>query len=260
MGRHFADGPAAHPLPHRDGPGVTERPRPVKLVLFDVDGTLVDSQNIIVASQHAAFAAYGLEPPSRELSLSIVGLSLVEAFTVLVGPKGPIEGLVEAYKTAFGTLRQDPALAEPLFPGAEECLGWLGGREDVLLGIATGKSRRGVSHLLARHDWERVFATIQTADDAPSKPHPAMIRQAMAMVGAAPEETVMIGDSSYDMEMARAAGAMPIGVSWGFQPVAALREAGAARIVDTYLELQGVLRDFLDRVSHPPAQGPISQP
>lgn len=222
----------------------------MKLVLFDVDGTLVDSQNIIVAAQHAAFAAYGLEPPSRELSLSIVGLSLVEAFTVLVGPKAPVEGLAEAYKDAFATLRQDPANAEPLFPGAAACLEWLSRREDVLLGIATGKSRRGVSHLLERHDWGRIFATIQTADDAPSKPHPAMIRQAMEEVGAAPEDTVMIGDSSYDMEMARAAGVLPVGVSWGFQPVAALREAGAGTIVDSYAELDSTLRDFLGPPSH----------
>ncbi|MCB5175668.1 HAD-IA family hydrolase [Microvirga lenta] len=225
----------------------------MKLVIFDVDGTLVDSQNIIVAAQHAAFAAYGLEPPSREMSLSIVGLSLVEAFTVLVGPKGPVEGLAEAYKNAFGSLRLDPALAEPLFPGAEACLDWLRSREDVLLGIATGKSRRGVGHLLDRHGWERVFATIQTADDAPSKPHPAMIRQAMEEVGASPEDTVMIGDSSFDMEMAKAAGVLPIGVSWGFQPVAALKEAGAGRIVGSYAELEGALRRFLDPLSHPAA-------
>jgi phosphoglycolate phosphatase len=126
----------------------------LKLVLFDVDGTLVDSQNIIVAAQQMAFAAHGLEPPSRERSLSIVGLSLTEAFTVLVGPKGPIDSLVEAYKDAFLTLRQDPANAEPLFPGVEHCLEWLDGRDDVLLGIATGKSRRGVAHLLDRHSWQ----------------------------------------------------------------------------------------------------------
>lgn len=232
--------------------------RPLKLVLFDVDGTLVDSQNIIVAAQHAAFAAFGLQPPSREASLSIVGLSLAEAFTVLVGPKGPIEGLVQAYKDAFGTLRQDPAHAEPLFPGVEDCLQWLSRREDTLLGIATGKSRRGVRHLLDRHGWHAVFTTIQTADDAPSKPHPAMILQAMEEVGAAPHETVMIGDSSYDMEMARAAGVLPIGVSWGFQPVAALTEAGAGRIVDSYGELDTTLRDLLNDPSQPAARATIS--
>lgn len=221
----------------------------MKLVIFDVDGTLVDSQNIIVASQHAAFAAFGLEPPSRELSLSIVGLSLAEAFIVLAGPHAPIEGLVTAYKDAFGVLRTDPALAEPLFPGAEECLAGLERRDDVLLGIATGKTRRGVSHLLDRHQWHTRFATIQTADGAPSKPHPAMILQAMEEVGAAPEDTVMIGDSSYDMAMARAAGVLPIGVSWGFQPVAALTEAGADCIVDSYEDLAPVLDAFLSRLS-----------
>ncbi len=217
----------------------------MKLVLFDVDGTLVDSQNLIVAAQHAAFAAFGLEPPSRERSLSIVGLSLTEAFTVLVGPKAPIEGLVQAYKEAFFTLRQDPALAEPLFPGAGACLDWLSAREDVFLGIATGKSRRGVAHLLDRHGWHKSFATIQTADDAPSKPHPGMILQAMEELGVTPQDTVMIGDSSYDMAMARAAGVLPIGVSWGFQPVEALKEAGAGHIVHSYPELDPVLQSFL---------------
>ncbi len=221
----------------------------MKLVLFDVDGTLIDSQNVIVAAQRMAFAACGLETPSRERSLSIVGLSLVEAFTVLVGPKGPIERLVEAYKDAFHTLRQDPANAEPLFPGVERCLDWLDGREDVVLGIATGKSRRGVAHLLDGHGWHDTFSVIQTADDAPSKPHPGMILQAMKETGAGPHDTVMVGDSSFDMGMARAAGVLPVGVSWGFQPVAALAEAGAGPIVHSYAELETVLREFLDSPS-----------
>jgi len=221
----------------------------LKLVLFDVDGTLVDSQNIIIAAQQMAFAAHGLEPPSRERSLSIVGLSLAEAFTVLVGSGGPIEGLVEAYKDAFLTLRQDPANAEPLFPGVEHCLEWLDDREDVLLGIATGKSRRGVAHLLDRHGWHDVFSVIQTADDAPSKPHPGMILQAMQETGAGPRGTVMVGDSSFDMAMARGAGVLPVGVSWGFQPVAALTVAGAGPIVHSYGALEAVLQEFLDAPS-----------
>lgn len=217
----------------------------MKLVLFDVDGTLVDSQNLIVAAQRVAFAACGLEPPSRERSLSIVGLSLPEAFRALVGPEGPIDALVQAYKNAFFELRADPANAEPLFPGVKECLHRLHRRNDVLLGIATGKSRRGVRHILERHGFETFFATIQTADDAPSKPHPGMIEQAMAEAGVAPEDTAMVGDSSFDMLMARATGVLPIGASWGFQPRAAILEAGADCIVDSCAELETVLETFL---------------
>jgi phosphoglycolate phosphatase len=211
------------------------------LLIFDVDGTLVDSQHLIIAAQREAFAAHGLEPPSRARGLSVVGLSLPEAFTVLVGPKGPVDGLAEAYRDAFQRIRSDPSVREPLFPGAAETVAALAACPDVRLGIATGKSRRGVAYLIARHGWGDVFATVQTADDAPSKPDPTMVRQAMAEAGAGPEDTVMIGDTSFDMAMARAAGADVIGVSWGYHPVEALREAGATRIVDSFAALRAVL-------------------
>lgn len=213
----------------------------VKLILFDVDGTLVDSQNLIVAALSASFAAHHLEPPDRVTALSIVGLSLVEAFTVLVGAGGPIESLAQAYREAFSALRADPANAEPLYPGAEACLRRWAAEPGVHLGLATGKSRRGVRHLLDQHGWHDLFATVQTADDAPSKPHPAMIERAIAEVGVEPQSTVMVGDSSYDMAMARAAGAVSIGVSWGFQPVQSLRAAGAQTIVSSYAALDEVL-------------------
>ncbi|KLK95044.1 HAD family hydrolase [Microvirga vignae] len=225
----------------------------MKLILFDVDGTLVDSQNIIVASIRGAYRAYGMEPPGREKSLSIVGLSLVEAFKVLAGPDAPVEGMAQAYKDAYNVLRLDPANDAPLFPGASECIERLKSRDDVLLGLATGKSRKGVVQLIERHGWEGVFSTIQTADDAPSKPHPAMILQAMEELGVVQEETVMIGDSSYDMAMAKSASVLPIGVSWGFQPVDLLWETGARHIVDSYAELEPALRAFLSEPSYLPA-------
>jgi phosphoglycolate phosphatase len=98
-----------------------------------------------------------------------------------------------------------------------------------------------VAHLVERHGWHRVFATIQTADDAPSKPDPGMILRAMAETGISPEATIMVGDTSFDMAMARGAGVRAIGVSWGYHPVSALEEAGAERIIHRF----GALTDLL---------------
>lgn len=211
------------------------------LILFDLDGTLVDSAEIILAAQAKAFAAVSLPMPARERALSIVGLSLREAFEVLVGQDGPVDGLVEAYKEAFFELRRDESVPERLFDGAEGLLDHLVTRERLALGVATGKSRRGVDALSERHGWQGLFSTIQTADDAPSKPHPAMIHQAATETRIAPARILMVGDSSYDMMMARSAGARAIGVGWGFQPRAALREAGAERIVESFDELQALI-------------------
>ena len=223
----------------------------MQLVIFDVDGTLLDSQDIIVAAQQRAFAACGLPAPSRARSLSIVGLSLSEAFTALVGADGPIDALTDAYKTAFNALRQDPNCPEPLFPGAEAVIARLASRRDVALGIATGKTRRGVDYLLDRHGWAGLFVTIQTADSAPSKPDPTMIRQAMAEAGIAARDTSMVGDTSFDMGMAKAAGVRAIGVPWGYHPVSALREAGADLFIDSFEALDGILAGAAARPRDP---------
>jgi phosphoglycolate phosphatase len=212
------------------------------LIVFDVDGTLVDSQSVILAAQRATFAAHGLEAPTRERSLSVVGLSLIEAFTALVGEDGPAQAMAATYRDAFNALRTDPAHHEPLFPGAADLLAELAARPAVSLGIATGKSRRGVTHLLEREGWRDLFQTIQTADDAPSKPHPAMLLQAMAETGRAPGDTVMIGDTSFDMAMARAAGATAIAATWGYHPIAQLEAAGAQHLARGFPQVGDLLR------------------
>lgn len=209
----------------------------MKLVIFDIDGTLVDSQELIVEAQRRAFSALGLTPPAREKALSIVGLSLREAFIALVGKDGPVAPLAQAYRDAWAALRADPCYDDPLFPGAREAIAALAETDNVQLGIATGKSRRGVRHLFDRCGWHPWFATVQTADEHPSKPAPDMIRAAMADIGAAQASTFMIGDTTYDMVMAQAAGVHPIGVAWGYHEPSALSEAGAERIVANFKEL-----------------------
>ncbi|ACK51039.1 HAD-superfamily hydrolase, subfamily IA, variant 1 [Methylocella silvestris BL2] len=209
----------------------------MKLVIFDIDGTLVDSQAFILEAQRRAFAAHAMAAPSREASLAIVGLSLHEAFSVLAGPDGPIESLSEAYRAAWAEIRANPDYEEPFYPGAREAVATLAENAGVTLGVATGKARRGVDHLFARTGWADVFRTVQTSDDHPSKPAPNMILAALAEIGAGPATTLMIGDTSFDMEMARAAGVRPIGVAWGYHDRAALEAAGAERIVADFAEL-----------------------
>jgi len=215
----------------------------LKLVIFDCDGTLVDSQHIIAAAMERAFAAVGVAWPGRERTLSVVGLSLAEAILPLTPGLSEADRarLAEAYRAAFFELRQGIEHREPVFEGALETIASLGRRGDVALAIATGKSRRGVHALLERLGLTDSFATIQTADDAPSKPHPAMLLQAMAETGSDPRESVMVGDTVFDIQMARAAGAAAVGVTWGYHPEASLVDAGAHRIAGTFSHLEPIL-------------------
>ena len=190
--------------------------KPLRLVIFDVDGTLVDSQGDIVAAMTAAFAAVEAPAPTRAEVLSIVGLSLDVAMTVLAPTRSTGDHLVmvEAYKGAYMSLRAEAGVAQssPLYPGALETLRHLHDEPEVLLGVATGKSKRGLDKLIAGHGLEGLFITQQVADFHPSKPHPSMIHQAMADAGVGPDATVMIGDTSFDMDMAAAAGVTSIAI------------------------------------------------
>lgn len=208
----------------------------MRLVLFDVDGTLVDSQALIVAAMTEAFAAHDRPVPPRERILEVVGLSLPQAFAALAGEDAafPLASFADAYRHAFFRLGADPVWQAPLFPGARAVLDELARRADVVLGLATGKSRRGVDHLLDLHGLGGVFATVQTADRHPSKPAPDMVLAALAETGAAAADTVVLGDTTFDIVMARAAGAVPIGAGWGYHPAAALSAAGAHAVIEGF--------------------------
>lgn len=223
----------------------------MKLVIFDCDGTIVDSQHIIVAAMNQGFEAQGLVAPERGRILSIVGLSLPTAVAQLMpgASEAAILAVTEGYKSAFGDLRRDPAHHEPVFEGLLETIETLAARDDVLLGIATGKSRRGVDALLVRTGLGDHFVTIQTADGNPSKPSPVMIHKAIAEAGGAPERTVMIGDTTFDMQMALAARVNALGVGWGYHPVSALRAVGAHAIADEGAALVGLVDQLLGAVS-----------
>ena len=209
------------------------------LILFDCDGTLVDSQHHIVAAMEGAFSAHGLSAPAREKILSIVGLSIFEAVTVLCEEHkdAPIHALGEAYKMSFAVIRASKDhQPEPFYEGALEVLRHLKARNDVIVGMATGKSRRGVDNIIRLHDLHGHFTTIQTADTSPSKPHPDMIHRAMAETGISPGRTLMVGDTTYDMAMAKAAGVAALGVTWGYHDAQELARAGADRLISTYHE------------------------
>jgi phosphoglycolate phosphatase len=215
----------------------------LKLVIFDVDGTLVDSQGLIVEAMNLAFEGEGLTPPSREDTLSIVGLSLdLAMFKLLPEADAALRArLVEGYRQGYMQRRAQTGVAQssPFFAGAREVLERLHKQDDVLLGMATGKPRRGVDKLIDAHGLEGFFVTTQVADDHPSKPHPSMITTALAETGVDAQDAVMIGDTSYDMDMAAAAGVAGIGVGWGYHAREAL--SAARYIVEDFAALENVL-------------------
>ena len=184
--------------------------------------------------------------PAPHLVRRVVGLSLVEAVARLL-PEGDAAlhfVLAEHYKDAFAHERRAGLHGEPVFPGVRGVLEELE-REGVLMGVATGKSMRGLAAVLERHDLGRFFVTLQTADFGPGKPDPDMIFRALAEAGGEAAATVMIGDTVYDIEMARRAGAWAIGVGWGYHEREELLAAGAHRVVETAEELLSAIRELV---------------
>jgi phosphoglycolate phosphatase len=222
---------------------VSER---LRLVVFDVDGTLVDSQADILGAMATSFAQQGLEMPPREAVLGIVGLSLDQAMARLL-PDLPADlraTLVDGYKHAYMSARvaSDTRQTSPLYPGARGVLDLLSRQSHTLLGVATGKSQRGLDALIASHGLDGLFVTRQVADHHPSKPHPSMLQAALRETGVDPVDAVMVGDTSYDMEMARAAGIRGIGVTWGYHAPAAL--TAATCMIDCFEDLPARLEDI----------------
>ncbi|MDQ3139257.1 MAG: HAD-IA family hydrolase [Pseudomonadota bacterium] len=216
-----------------------------RLAIFDCDGTLVDGMANVCLAMERSFARADLPAPERAASRRVIGLSMVEAMQALLPDAEPDRhvDLAESYKREFQAMRAEGLVSEPLYDGiadvidALEADGWL-------LGVATGKSDRGLGICLDHHGLTERFISLQTADRHPSKPHPSMIEQAIADAGASAETTMMIGDTSFDMAMARAAGVTAIGVAWGYHPPAELRAAGAHFIAETPADIVTFAKAF----------------
>jgi phosphoglycolate phosphatase len=207
-----------------------------RLVVFDCDGTLVDSQHNIVTAMVEAWRRHGLAEPTPEQVRRQVGLTLEIAIArMLAGTdRRPdptfVSAVADTYRTIVDAMRARADVEEPMFDGVRELIEALEAPE-IFLGVATGKHMVGLEHTLRSLGLRERFHTLQTADRCRSKPDPEMVLRAMEETANAPEATVVIGDTSFDMEMARAAGATPIGVAWGYHPAEELRDAGAVAVL-----------------------------
>jgi phosphoglycolate phosphatase len=219
----------------------------VKLIIFDFDGTLVDSRSLILESHRIVFSEFRLPLPPAAACLSLVGQTLDLILEELAGPAAPIRDMVRAYDFLLPKLRADPAFAEKPFEGIADLLRDLSTARDTVLGMATGHTSVTLAPALAALQWRDFFRTIQAADMAPSKPHPAMLLQALMATGASPERTIFVGDTTYDMEMGRAAKVRSVGVNWGYHRPEQLLAAGAHRIASTVEELRNNLSAHFDR-------------
>ena len=220
---------------------------PLPLIMFDMDGTLIDTHGLIAEQMASAFSVAGLTAPSPTDVRQIIGLSLPVAISQLARTDdiAVVDQLVASYKDHYrGSLERESG-REPLFPGAREALDRLRTVPEYLLGIATGKGLAGVNRILAEHGLGSYFTTLQTPDHNPSKPHPGMLLRAMAETGARQDEVVMIGDTVFDIELAKAAGAMSIAVGWGYHERQDLLRAGAATLIESFDELDAAVAQVL---------------
>ncbi|WP_390586471.1 HAD-IA family hydrolase [Erythrobacter sp. MTPC3] len=213
-----------------------------RLAVFDCDGTLVDGQADVCWAMEQAFTRAGHTPPDENEVRRAVGLSLGVAIRGLAPQLSDEEAgeVTEFYKSSFRARRDEGLLDEPLYDGIADLLralhadGWA-------LAVATGKSDRGLTACLAGHGLTDLFVSLQTADRHPSKPHPAMLEAALFEAGAQPAQAVMIGDTSFDMQMGRAANVRTLGVAWGYHPPEELIATGAAQVADTVADLRAML-------------------
>ena len=209
-------------------------PKRFELLVFDWDGTLMDSAAAIIASIQESCRDLGLPVPGRERAAHVIGLGLKDALSYAV-PELPVSDyakLAERYRHHY--LARDPDIE--LFPGMREMLEELK-QQGYLLAVATGKSRVGLDRVLDATQLKPYFDASRCADETHPKPHPAMLQELMAELLIGPELTLMIGDTAHDLQMALNAGVPALAVSYGAHPKESLTAFNAIACIDTPQEL-----------------------
>ena len=216
-------------------------PKQYELLVFDWDGTLMDSAATISSSIQMACRDLDLKIPSDEQARHIIGLGLNEAIAHLLPelPKSEYENLVDRYRHHF--LSRDEEI--PLFEGALETVRNLHA-QGFLLAVATGKSRRGLDRAMQHTGLVDYFHSTRCADECFSKPHPAMLEEIMDELGASRDQTLMIGDTSHDLQMASNAGVKSLAVAYGAHPKAGLLEHHPLQCFDQFSELSEWLTNY----------------
>lgn len=218
----------------------------LKLAIWDMDGTIVDSREVIQTAMCRAFETCDLPQPEYEATRKIVGLGLEEACRTLAPDYHDIPGLTEAYKQAFVLRRTEEGFREPLYDGAIDTLERLA-NNNWLIAMATGKSHRGIRAIFEMHPLQQYFDTVWCADDGPGKPHPFMVEQAMNALGCEPHQSLIIGDAIHDISMGRNAGIHTMGVSWGFGRADELEAVGAHEVHHDFASLNDGLDRFAEK-------------
>ena len=215
--------------------------RNYRLVVFDWDGTLLDSAGAIVACMQAAARDLGLPAPDENAARQVIGLGLNDALSqaMLGVPSGEYQRVAERYRHHY--LSRDHELS--LFPGAQELIEELH-EAGCLLGVATGKSRLGLNRALESSGLKGFFHATRCADECNSKPAPDMLLEIMDELDATPDQTLMIGDTTHDLRMARNAGVGALAVGYGAHPRAALEAERPLWLFNEFHELTEWLRRY----------------
>ena len=217
----------------------------VKLVLFDFDGTLLDSQNALISGLTQTAQHFDIPLPDRQTLLSGVGLPPLESIKYVFPDitDTQAQDFRDHFLDIFITNKEKNGVS-PLYEGVMETLEILAQKDHVLVGVVTSMMRHGLDVCLKHHDIAKYFMTLQTPDTGFTKPNPEPILHAMKEAGVEAENTVMIGDTEFDIQTGHNAGTHSIGVTWGYHSQERLKKANAGTIVNTFEQLQQQLEAF----------------